>query len=281
MRSFSRTQILLGALGILGIVLFGAWSEFQTLPDGHTHFWVFDIGQGDGLLIQSPSGRQIVIDGGPNLSLLEKLNDVLPRFDRSIDLLILSHPHIDHLAAFPEILRRYSVSAVMLSGVRYPNERYEEMLREMQKRHVPIIIPDPGKDLDFGDGLVLDILLPQTRYYGASIPSDHVHESMVVVRALFPGGSIMLTGDMEEDLENELLQSGVDVTASILKLGHHGSRTSTSTGFLLEVHPSLATASAGKGNQFKHPHMEIVKRLERFDVQLHMTANAGNLHLTW
>jgi competence protein ComEC len=253
----------------------------MKLPDGQVHLWMFDVGQGDALLLQSPSGGQVMIDAGPDLTALVRLGEVLPRGDTSIDLLVLTHPHLDHLAAFPEILRRYKIGGVMLAGVKYPGERYEEMLQEITKHRVSVILPDPAKDVDFGDGLVLDVISPNLGLFGRAITLDEANNTSTVIRALFNDQSILLTGDMEEPQETEVLRSGADVTSTILKVAHHGSSTSTSTGFLIEVDPHVALISVGKDNKFHHPNASTLDRLTHFGIPSRTTKDEGTIHLVW
>jgi competence protein ComEC len=157
MQNFSRRTWLLifGAL-VIALVMLGR--EWMHMPDGRLHFYALDIGQGDSLLIVTPSGLTVLMDAGPDLTALQKLSEVLPLLRRHIDLIVLSHPHQDHLGAFPDLLERYDVGAAMLSGIQYPNSDYLRMLRLLKEHHVRVIIPDPTKDIDLGDGVVLDVL---------------------------------------------------------------------------------------------------------------------------
>lgn len=278
--SLSR-KILQWVFLALALSVAALWNEVRKLPDGHVHFWMFDIGQGDSLFLQSPSGRQVMIDAGPDLTSLTRLGEVLPRSDKDIDLLVLTHPHLDHLAAFPEILRQYHIGAVILTGVQYSGERYREMLEEIRRQGIHVILPNPGKDLDFGDGLVLDVLWPYPGLFDKKIPENDVHTTTVVLRAIFGDHSILLTGDTEEPTENAILHTGADVSANVLKVGHHGSKTSTSTGFLLEAHPQVALISAGKNNKFHHPDQLVLDRLIHFGIPFHVTKDEGTIHLVW
>lgn len=275
-------RVFVWIFGVLALCIFATSQEVLRLPDGRVHLWMMDVGQGDSLLLQSPSGRQVLFDGGPDLSALERLNEVLPRIDTSIDLLVLSHPHLDHLAAFPEILRRYDVGAVMFTGMEYPGERYEEMLKEIREQKIPVILPNPKKDIDFGDGLILDVIAPDgEKLFGKKGDEDDANNTSVVVRALFENDSILFTGDMEEPQENDVLRKGFDIAANVLKAAHHGSKTSTSTGFLLAANPELTLISAGRQNKFRHPDQLVLDRLTHFEIPYRMTKAEGTIHLSW
>lgn len=252
--------------------------ELRRMPDGRMHVFFFDVGQGDGALVVSPSGKQIVVDGGPNLSLLQQVGSAMPLWDRRIDLLILSHPHLDHLESFPELLRRYRIDAVLISGVHAPSSRYRELLELITEEKATVHIADPSTDIDMGDGLILDVVWPPPIYVGKEFEGD-LNDTSVVVRMIYGADSVLFTGDAELHEEGEILSSGADIDADILKAGHHGSRTSSSTGFLLEVTPDFAIISAGRDNSYGHPHPEILRRFDLLDIPVHVTSQSGSLEL--
>ncbi len=247
------------------------------MPDGKLHAYFLDIGQGDGALIVTPSGKQIVIDSGPpDGSMIAQLSEHIPFFDRTIDLLVLSHPHLDHLFAFPEILRRYHVERILMTGEQASLPRYQEFLGLIKEQRIPILLADPTKDIDFGDGVTLDIVWPKPNLFGSTSDGNN---TSVMLRILAASGSILFTGDAEEPEERSALASGADLAATILKVGHHGSKTSSGTGFLLAVNPSLGVISAGKKNQFGHPHKIILDRMKTFGIPVRMTGWEGAMEV--
>ena len=265
---------LIGSL-LVGILLCG--HEFLRMPDGRLHVHFLNVGQGDGALIVSPSGKQIVIDGGPadGGAMLSELARHMPFFDRSIDLLILSHPQLDHIFAFPDILRRYRVSRIVMTGVQYDLPRYDEFLRLIREQRIPIWIADPHKDIDLGDGVVLDVVWPPLGLFGKEMKD--VNNSSIMLRVLSASGSVIFTGDAEEREERAALASGADLQATILKAGHHGSKTSSGTGFLLAVRPALVAISAGKKNPFGHPHVVILNRMKTLRIPIRVTGWEGTI----
>jgi competence protein ComEC len=275
----TRTWLLLYAALILAVAL--SWREYRLLPDGNLHFYALDVGQGDSLFLVSPGGKQVLIDGGRDNTTLRELNKVMPFSDRTIDMLILSHPNLDHIAAFPDVLRRYKVGSVMMTGVRYDLGYYEEMLSIMRQKQIPIVLPDPHKDLDFGDGLVLDIIGPTTNMFDEEVEYEESNNTSIVFRALYKDQSILFTGDMEEEQERDILASGADIDATVLKVGHHGSNTSTSTGWLLATTPDIAVISAGRNNSYGHPKPSIIERLRRFGATPQVTAWEGRISFEW
>lgn len=267
------------ALAFLFCATAVASKEFSVRPDGLVHISILDVGQGDGMFVTGPAGQQVLIDGGPDLSALAELGRRMSFFDRHIDTLVLTHPHLDHVAAFPEILKRYHVDLVIMTGVVADAAPYREMLNILKEEQIAVMIADPAKDIDLGGGLMLDVLWPPPEYAGME-PMKNLNDTSVVTMLRFGNDSMLLTGDMEEAEENELLASGEDLRADILKVGHHGSRSSTSTGFLLAIDPDLAVISAGRQNPFGHPHASTIARLKQFDVETHVTAWEGTIDLT-
>ena len=270
---WAPVYVLLVALILLAL------REFSLQPDGRLHIHVLDIGQGDSILIVSPSGKQIVIDGGPNMDLLSHLNDRLPFFDRTIELLVLTHPDSDHITAFPELLKRYKVDLVAMTGVQHKSGTYDAFLALMEKYQMPIIFSDASQDINIGDGLIFDIIWPPPEVFG-TLPKNANNPSFVV-RALYKDQSILLTGDIEQEAEEGILASGAGIRSNILKVCHHGSQSSSSTGFLLAVDPEIALISAGRDNKFGHPHQEVIDRFHRLGIPTRITADEGTIDVNF
>jgi len=252
-------------------------SELSLQPDGKLHVYFLDVGQGDSILLVSPSGKQILIDGGSNMSALEHLGKYMPFFDRTIELLVLSHPDSDHITALPEILQRYHVEQILLTGIQHGAGRYQALLHHLAEQGTRVIFSDPSQDIDIGDGLVLDVIWPPASVFGTH--PKKANDTSIVIRALFGKESILLTGDIEEKAEKAILASGVDVHSTILKSPHHGSKSSSSTGFLLAVRPQLAIISVGKDNSFGHPHQEVLDRYAQMGITVRNTIEEGTISL--
>lgn len=276
MPSLKSPIVVLTLVAAAGIFL--CTHELLLLPDGHLHIYFMDIGQGDSALIVTPSGKQIVIDGGPDDSAIRELGRHMPFFDRTIDLLVLSHPHLDHLFSFPDILRRYRVGRILMTGEEASLPRYREFLRLIADQKIPVLLADPDKDIDFGDGITLDIVWPRPTLFGTKSDGNN---TSVVLRVLSQSGSVLFSGDAEEPEERAILASGADIRSTILKVGHHGSKTSSGTGFVLAIHPSLAIISAGKNNKFGHPHQIILDRYRALGIPVRVTAWEGSIELEY
>ena len=254
-----------------------ALREISVLPDGLLHLYVLDVGQGSANLIVTPSGRRIVDDTGPDASVLPELAKHLPLFSRRIDLLILSHPDLDHIGGAAELLRRYDVGRVLLNGAVRQSPAYAEVLREIGDRSVPVMLPDPTHDIDMGDGVVLDIVWPRQAAYREGLDGN---DESVTVRVLCRGDAALLPGDIEERAERAMLRSGADIRSGILVAAHHGSKTSSSTGFLLAADPSVVAISAGKENPFGHPHAVTLRRYDALGITHRLTAEEGTIEFT-
>jgi len=268
-----RRHVLI-LMSLLAASFFAA-REWRVRPDGNVTVHVLDIGQGDSIFITGPSGQQILIDAGPDNSALAGMGKRMSFFDRSIDLLVVTHPDLDHTFGLPEVVRRYSIATALITGINHNQSRYEEFLSLLKWKKIPVIVADPHKDIDLGDDMKIDVLWPPPIYMGNDAPKEGANNTSIVLRLSYGNDTMLFTGDMEEVEENAVLASGADLHADILKVGHHGSKTSTSTGFLLAVDPELAIISAGRDNRFGHPHKLVLDRLKHFGVPYRTTALEG------
>ncbi|MFA6131146.1 MAG: MBL fold metallo-hydrolase [Patescibacteria group bacterium] len=245
---------LLGAIALIAfclIAFFGQWIVSPTMiSNEQVAIWFFDVGQGDAILIQSGS-EQILIDGGPSDLILEKLSSVMPFWDRTIELVISTHPHADHLTGLNAVLDRYEVLEVWR-----PDQPYEsDCARNFLDSATVSIVSSPTCEI-IGPSRSLCILWPKESFNGASL-EDENDGSLVL---LFRDGEneILLTGDTGEEEEVMLAKDLVDV--DVLKVGHHGSLQSTSSDFLQKIQPEIAVISVGE-NSYGHPSQMVLDRL--------------------
>lgn len=266
-------KILILALVISVTVVWYAVLYFENHRNSSITF--FDIGQGDSIFIQAKNGNQVLIDGGPDSRVLAKLGQVMPFWDKSIDLLILTHPHADHLDGLLEVLKRYDVDKVLETGVNHSIPEYEEWGRLLKEKNVKVVIAKSGQRVLFSSSEYLDILSPLESFDRAS--PKNIHEAVIVSKLVFASTTALFMGDAEKSLEYRLLFSGLDLSADILKVGHHGSKTSTSEDFLRAVTPRLAIISAGKKNRYGHPYQEVLDRLRQSGVKIFRTDEEGDI----
>jgi competence protein ComEC len=234
-----------------------------------------DVGQGDAIFIQAPNGNQILLDAGPNKKVLSELGKVMPFYDRKIDLIIESHPDNDHIAGLISVFERYKVGAIMDSGVVADTPVYKELENEIKNTGTRKILATRGMRVNMGDGVYLDVLLPVVNNSNLSS-----HNGMVVLKLNYGDNSFLLAGDMESKMEKYLLTIDKNIKSDVLKIGHHGSKTSTSEAFLGYVSPQYAVISVGADNRYGHPHQEILDRLNQFGIPILRTDQQGRIKIT-
>lgn len=239
---------VLGFILVLVVVLnFTLYKSF----DKNLEVYFFNVGQGDAELVFQ-GGRTILIDGGPDASVISELSKALPVINRKIDVIILTHPHADHVSGLVDVLQRYKVGAVVGSGVVYNTPEYNTFLEEVKNQKIPFILARAGETIKIGDLGQLTILHPFDLNFLGKSPTN-IHDSMVVARFDFGEESFLFTGDAESDLENNFVFKGVDVVADVLKVGHHGSKNSSPSVFLKKVSPQISVIEVGKNNVYRHP----------------------------
>lgn len=279
---FSHSQWLIIYMGALFVLVLTARQSVQIHQP--LSLKALDIGQGDALLIQTPHHRNILIDTGDDTRIVDRLGEELRFFDRTIDLLIISHAHRDHYAGFFELLSKYHIKRVMINGAHSSDFLYRHFLDEIRARNIKLIMARNNQDIQIGPGLYLDILFP---FHSESIigqKTDNKNNVSIVLRLLEDTSDglkplAILTGDAEIEEERELLLSGQELTADILKVGHHGSRTATQSAFLAAVKPHQAIISCGKNNTFKHPHPETLQNLTDKNIPFFVTSESGTIRL--
>lgn len=250
-------------VSIIAAYLMMAFALFQ-LPDGRFHIWFLNVGQGDSVLIETPEGHHILVDGGPGPGVLTELAEVLPFFDKKIDLMVLSHPHADHIDGLVEVLKRYEVEAVLFSGVNFMGGAYDEFLKEIDEQEIDFWIAESDEDFSFGD-VIIDVIYPSKQILGEEF--NNLNNSSVAMKIIYNQTKILLSGDLELEAEAALVASGLDLRADILKAGHHGSRTASSLIFLRKIKPRVVVIQSGQGNQFEHPHEESLNHFEKVGVE--------------
>jgi competence protein ComEC len=250
---------------------------YASQPDEKVHIYFLDVGQGDASLIITPHGQTILVDGGPNSEVLVRLGEVLPIYTRTIDLMVLTHPHRDHLDGLVEVLKRYHVRAALITGVIYTDATYQEFLYELKSQKIPTYIADNDEDFLL-DQVKLDVLFPLVPEAGQKF--TNVNNSSIVFELQYGGNEILYMGDAEQEVEGTLLQFAAWIKTDILKTGHHGSKTASSLDFLNIAKPTLAIISVGADNKYKHPHPETLQKFKELNIPFLRTDEEGTIELT-
>ena len=236
------------------------WSVVLTQPDGKLHVSFLDVGQGDSALIQTPEGQSILIDGGPDFQKINlELSEKLPFWNRTIDLVVCTQPQADHVTGLIEVLHRYKVKQVLESGVSYKSSVYQEWLNVVEDKGIEYNIARAGQEIDLDNGIKLDVLNPPAILYEGT--SHDVDNNGVVLRLSWGKVSFLFTADIREEAEFELIGQRTNLRSTVLKVAHHGSKTSTTSQFLAAVVPEIAVISVGADNSFGHPSPEVAERL--------------------
>lgn len=242
------------------------------------HF--IDVGQGDSTLIES-NGHYMLIDAGEN-----NQGDTVIEYLRShqvttLDYVIGTHPHSDHIGGLDLVIDAFDVGKIILPPKEHTTKTFEDLLDSISKKGLKITKPVPGDIYELGDAS-FQILAPNQDY------GDDLNNWSVGLRLVYGDTAFLFTGDAEEAAEADILKTGLDLKADVLKAGHHGSRTSSSDPFLDCVSPSYAVIECGDGNTYGHPHQETMKRLKKRGIQIYRTDTQGNIvattdgtNLTW
>jgi len=244
----------------LSVVVILVWAVALTTPDDNLHISFLNVGQGDAILIQTPDGQDILIDGGPDPQKINlELSKKLPFWDRTIDLVVCTQPHADHITGLVEVLKRYKVKQVLEPGVSYNSSIYQEWLKLVEGKEIEYNIARAGQEIDLGTGIEIEVLNPPAKLY--EVTSDDVDNNGVVLRLNWGQVSFLFTADIRDEAEFELIGQRANLKSTVLKIAHHGSETSTTSQFLATVGPEVVVISVGADNTFGHPNPEVVERL--------------------
>ena len=263
--------LLVIAIAVSALILYNLVNRPQKLEVDF-----LDVGQGDAILIKTPFGQNILIDGGPDNTILKRLGENLPLWDRRIDLMILTHPHADHVAGLVDVLERYEVERVLYAGVSEGDPAYDSWLEKIKEKNVSTTIVDRPQAITLGENLKLKILFPLQSLAGQG--AENLNNTSIVALLENKNVRMLFMGDAEQGEEQELIKSGVDVKAQVLKVGHHGSDTASSEELLNKVKPGIAVIPIGK-NDFGLPSLRVIKRLERIGAKVIRTDEQGTVTL--
>ncbi|MBI2052313.1 MAG: MBL fold metallo-hydrolase [Candidatus Sungbacteria bacterium] len=271
---------------ILSVLIFTAGLVFWFILEKEkqeAQVIFLDVGQGDSQLVLLPGDVQILIDAGPSADIAAKLGQYLPFYDKEIELAILTHPHADHLRGFVSVFRNYRIKNFMFSGANYESRVYADFIAALQAEGSNVYLAQAGDTISFVkhsmsdknvQNLILHILAPLKNDFGKNFKS--IHDAMVVGQLNLAGKKFLLMGDAEEDLENQLIASNAIQNIDVLKVGHHGSKTSTSIKLLKSAQPEEAIIQVGN-NSYGHPYPAVLNRLREFGVKVFRNDQLGDV----
>lgn len=269
-------KIKLVILGFLFVTCLLVW--IAVFAQAHSQELVvnfYDVGQGDAILIETPYNQQILIDGGPNDRILAKLGSDMPFWDRTIELIISTHPHADHLFGLVSVLDRYQVEQILETGVVCDTSVCQKWQQTIKEKNIPTRIAQAGQKIKLGQGLVINVLYPFENLENQKIKD--LNNTSIMTRLIYGKNSFLFTGDAEKAEEYEILENNIYVDSDVLKLGHQGSNDATSDEFLAAASPIIAVISVSKNNKYGHPHSETLEKFKT--IKLYRTDINGDIEI--
>ena len=263
---------------IIGIVFF--W--YYYTPQDSLEVTFLDVGQADATLIQTPFNQNILIDIGADFNIVGELSQNISWWDKTIDLIIISHPHDDHIGGIIDVLRRYNVRQIIYTGVIYHASIYSEFLELAQQKNTLLTIVDRPQTITFGPDCKMDIIYPVESFANKEV--GNLNNSSIVSKLDCGNKKFLFAGDAEVEVEQELVRHTldylIDFSADVFKASHHGSDTSNSQEFLKRIMPKIVVISVGTDNDFGHPSRRALKRFERIGADVYRTDLDGAVQLS-
>lgn len=270
-------RLTLIAIGILTTLTVFVWiAVYQEERSGSLTVSFLDVGQGDAIFLELPNGGQVLIDGGASTAVLRRLSDVVPWYDRTIDLMIGTHPDMDHIGGLIDVLPRYRVAMIMLPTVEGDTAAWRTYLREVrieEKAGANVVIAQRGQRYDLGSGAYLEVLFPDR-----PVPGIETNTGCIVTRLVYGETAFMFSCDAPINVEKYLVAlDGEGLQSDVLKAGHHGSKTSSAPIFVGTVDPQYAVYSRGCDNSYGHPSAATIETFARFNIPTLDTCTEGTI----
>jgi competence protein ComEC len=269
-------KILL-VLFIIAIAISFVLFWFTNRPSKQLEIFYLDVGQGDAELIKSPGGQNILIDGGPDKTIMTRLSEILPAYDRTIDLMILTHPHDDHVTGQIEVIKNYNVKKILYTGITQTTPNYISWLDAVKNAKIPLVIIDRAQTIKLDSETSLDIIYPRKNLSGRDV--IFLNNSSIVALLKYKNFSAIFMGDAEKPVEDELVYAFDNIKAKIIKIGHHGSDTASSDGLIKAVSPETAIIEVGANNKYGLPSLRTIKKLERGNIKVYRTDQNGTIEV--
>ncbi len=280
-KHLNRAYLLMAVLAVLAAWI---WQEALRPPvTGQFAATFLSVGQGDCSFIRTPSGRTMLVDGGSEGSGDIGYKLIEPFLRRQgvnrIDVLVLTHPHADHLNGLTAVVRDFRVGMVLDPAIPHPSKAYRDFLVAVRDRGIPFRKAVRGQVLDLGDGTRAEVLNPPEEHLVGT--EDDVNTNSIVLRVTSGRSSIMLMGDAGRDAEASIMEFAGDIRSGVLKVAHHGSSDSTSDSWLDEVSPQVAVISVGRNNPFGHPSRQVLERLTARGIKACRTDQDGAVEVSF
>lgn len=279
--------LVVGLAAGMGLV----WGITSSLPDKNVHLVVCDVGQGDAILISWRS-NQVLVDGGPSEAVVDCLSRHIPFWDRTIEVMVLTHPQADHMSGLISVLERYEVERIVANGMVNDTGEFWAFREAVVEEGVEVHLPKRGDRIVLGE-LILEVIWPKekvgsdlvwepsfdTNVLGIETDSKEVNETSVALKMVFGEFDALLVGDIGLGTEQALVSDGVLSDVEVLKVGHHGSKYASSSEFLREIDPELAVISVGGNNWYGHPTDDTLMRLDTVGAKVLRTDEVGDVEI--
>jgi competence protein ComEC len=251
-------RFVYGGLIILAFANILVWP--YAVQGGSLRVVFFDVGQGDAIFIETPQGHQILIDGGPNSKVVEKVGQELPFWDKSLDLVILTHPDADHITGLVDVLNAYEVKNILWTGLEKETKIFASWKESLAQEEANIWQAQAPQRLSWSEdkNAYIEIVYPKLEDIEAT---KAVNDTSIIAKLSYGRHSFLFPGDISKVVENKLVQREIDLDATVLKVPHHGSKSSSSVNFLHAISPEIAVIQVGKANRYGHPTEEVLSRL--------------------
>jgi len=273
MREVNSTYLPFFALIIVFAVLISL-AACQGIANGNLTAHFLDVGQGDSILIQCHN-KSVLIDSGEQ-DMGPRVSSYLQNHGiKEINLLVATHPHSDHIGGLSAILNNFKVDQVLDSGQAHPSPIYESFLTLIDQKNIPYKVAEREQTIDIDPSIKIEVLSPPPNAYFQDLNAGSIVLKVVYNKIVF-----LLMSDAVTEAENNIMASGYDLKSDILKVGHHGSATSTGTIFLNKVLPSISVIEVGEGNDYGHPKPETLKKLQEIGSKIYRTDLYGNIEVT-
>lgn len=244
--------------------------QFEKVRDLKVHY--IDVGQGDSILVQLPNGETALIDGGPESSSQTVVNYLKEQNVEKIDYLVATHPHEDHIGGLPIVIQNFEIGNIYMPDKTHTTKTFENLILAIQNKGIKFKTPIAGDMLLDKEGLNLTVLAPET-----NINEDNLNNYSIVLKLNYKDNSFLFTGDAETESEQNMLNGSYDLKSDVLKVGHHGSYSSTTNEFLEKINPEYAIISCGVENKYGYPHQAIIDKLEAKGIQIYRTDKDGTI----
>lgn len=252
-------------------ITFYTYEEADTTGKLVIHY--INVGQGDSMLLQS-NGKNLLIDAGPRSNKDNLLKYLKKTGIKKLDYIVATHPHEDHIGAMRYVIDKYGVKEKMFAPKKISaTASYKEMVKAISNANKKIIVAKAGVSFTLGDAVFCEMLAPSSNSY------DNTNDYSAVIKVTFGKTSFLFTGDAEKTSEREILENNPGINVDVLKIGHHGSMTSTTDNFLEAVSPRIAIISCGNNNEYGHPHDGTLQKLKENNITIFRTDFDGNIVL--